>query len=66
LEYDDVINKHRNIIYGRRNKILNSEDLHEDIKKMIESQIIQLVNAELAKESTKENKEVILKVNEFL
>jgi preprotein translocase subunit SecA len=61
-----VINKHRNIIYARRNKILNSEDLHEDIKEMIKSQINQLVSAEYTKQDSKENKEIILKVNEFL
>ncbi|MDR1988286.1 MAG: hypothetical protein LBQ24_06215 [Candidatus Peribacteria bacterium] len=66
LEYDDVINKHRSIIYGRRNKILDSEDLHEDIKSMITHQISSLVSAQLAKESEKANKEIILKVNEFL
>ena len=27
-----IINKHRNIIYSRRDNILNSEDIHENIK----------------------------------
>jgi preprotein translocase subunit SecA len=66
LEYDDVINKHRNIIYAKRNKILDSEDLHEDIKEMIKHQISGLVSAEFAKEGARGNKEIILKVNEFL
>ncbi len=74
LEYDDVINKHRNIIYSRRDKILDSEDIHEDIKKMINSQINSLVTAEFSKSHFQEdeeqpktdNKDIIKKVNSFL
>ena len=36
LEYDDVMNKHREIIYSRRLKILMSEDISADIQKMLE------------------------------
>ncbi|MDD2907899.1 MAG: preprotein translocase subunit SecA [Candidatus Gracilibacteria bacterium] len=69
LEYDDVINKHRNIIYSRRNKILDSENIHEDIKKMIENQISSIVVSEFSKkenDNNSSNKEIITKVNEFL
>ena len=31
LEYDDVINKQRTIIYGQRNSILDGEDVHSQI-----------------------------------
>ena len=34
LEFDDVINKQRNIIYSERNKILDGEDVHEQIRQM--------------------------------
>ena len=34
LEFDDVINKQRNIIYTERNKILDGEDVHEQIRQM--------------------------------
>ncbi len=68
LEYDDVINKHRNIIYSRRNKILDSENIHEDIKNMIINQISSLVQSETIKNSFEEtkNSELIKKVNSFL
>lgn len=36
VEYDDVMNIHRNLIYKRRKKFLEKEDLYEDIKEMIE------------------------------
>ena len=34
LEYDDVINKQRTIIYGQRNAILDGEDVHAQIVEM--------------------------------
>lgn len=34
LELDEVINKQRNIIYSERNKILDGEDVHEQIRQM--------------------------------
>ncbi len=35
LEYDDVLNKQRTIIYGERNKVLNGEDVHAQIVDML-------------------------------
>ena len=43
LEYDDVMNTQRAIIYAERNKVLNNEDVHEQVLKffpMIVSQVI--------------------------
>lgn len=31
LEYDDVMNKQREIMYAERNKVLNNEDVHDQI-----------------------------------
>ena len=36
LEYDDVMNKQREIIYGQRRKVLEGEDLHAHFQKMIQ------------------------------
>ncbi len=33
LEYDDVLNNQRGLIYDRRNKILDSESIHDDVLK---------------------------------
>ena len=68
LEYDDVINKHREVIYSKRNKILDAQDIHADIQVMIEDQITSFVNGEIAKYQEEEiNREkLIKKVNEFL
>lgn len=37
LKYDDVMNKQREVIYGERRKVLEGEDLKENILKMAES-----------------------------
>ncbi|MGE5392733.1 MAG: preprotein translocase subunit SecA [Candidatus Saccharibacteria bacterium] len=45
LEYDDVMNKHRMIIYKRRREILeNKEGLRDQTKALIEQEIGNLVN----------------------
>lgn len=36
LEYDDVINQQRGVIYGERYKVLLGQDLHETVKDMID------------------------------
>ena len=51
LEYDDVINKHRGIIYGKRNAILASENIHEDIVSMIDSQLRSFVATKFSEET---------------
>ncbi|MBR2447723.1 MAG: preprotein translocase subunit SecA [Clostridia bacterium] len=39
LQYDDVMNKQREIIYGQRSKVLDGEDLKETVLKMIDDTI---------------------------
>jgi len=36
LQYDDVMNKQRNVIYSQRKKVLDGEDISESIKQMID------------------------------
>ncbi len=36
LEYDDVMNKQRDVIYGQRTKILEGSDISEDVQAIIE------------------------------
>ncbi len=45
LEYDDVINKQRSVIYEERKKVLYGEDLKETILSMINDVIEQVVNS---------------------
>lgn len=39
LQYDDVMNKQREIIYGQRNKVLHGENIRESVITMIEKVI---------------------------
>jgi len=45
VEYDDVINQHREVIYAERKKILSGADLKANIISMIQDEIQSLVNA---------------------
>ena len=44
LEYDDVMNQQRNIIYDERRKVLDGEDLRENINKMVYDFVAGTVN----------------------
>ncbi|MFH1087858.1 MAG: preprotein translocase subunit SecA [Chloroflexota bacterium] len=45
VEYDDVINRHREVIYGERRKILGGIDMKANILSMVEKQVRSLVSA---------------------
>jgi preprotein translocase subunit SecA len=45
VEYDDVVNKHREVVYAERKKILSGADLKANITSMIQDEIQDLVNA---------------------
>ena len=47
LNYDDVMNNQREIIYEKRNEILDSESIHEMILKMFKDYIVDMVNGHL-------------------
>jgi len=44
LQYDDVMNKQREIIYGQRRKVLNGESLRDSFLKMFETIADTIVN----------------------
>ena len=50
VDYDDVINKHREVVYGERKKILTSADLETNIQSMIQEELRGLVAAHLGDE----------------
>lgn len=55
LNYDDVMNTQREIIYKQRSQVLDGEDLHKDILKMMEELISATVNIYLSDEDEREN-----------
>ncbi|TET74678.1 MAG: preprotein translocase subunit SecA, partial [Dehalococcoidia bacterium] len=50
VEYDDVVNKHREVIYAEREKILSGADLKANIQDMISDEVTSLVYAHLGDE----------------
>ena len=51
VEYDDVINKHREVIYAERKKILSGADLKANIISMVQDEIQNLVARRLSSAS---------------
>ena len=44
LEYDDVMNKQREVIYGFRNEIIHSDDVRDRLMDVMEEVVVQKVN----------------------
>ena len=47
LQYDDVMNKQRELIYTQRNQVLDGEDIKEKIRNMIRDTITEIVDTYL-------------------
>lgn len=50
LQYDDVMNQQREIIYQKRNEILDNESIHDEILNTIENHVSDLINSHIAPE----------------
>ena len=48
VEYDDIMNKHREIIYGRRRKVLFSDNIKNDILLLVEKEAEKIVQVHTA------------------
>ena len=55
LDYDDVMNRQREIIYGQRNQVLDGEDVHDTVVKMVTDTIENNVNMFCADDMDKDN-----------
>ena len=55
LNYDDVMNTQREIIYKQRSQVLDGEDLHESILKMMEDLIVTTVDRYLVDDTVKDD-----------
>lgn len=58
LEYDNVMNKQREVIYGERNSVLNGEDMKKNIMTMIEILIDETVDQFANPNTSKETWEI--------
>ncbi len=55
LQFDDVMNKQREIIYSQRRMVLDGEDIHSHILDMITENITETVNTYLADDEIHDN-----------
>ncbi len=55
LQFDDVMNRQREIIYSQRSKVLDGEDISDIIKKMLHEDIEEKVNLYLADPEVHDN-----------
>ncbi|MBE6144507.1 MAG: preprotein translocase subunit SecA [Firmicutes bacterium] len=69
LQYDDVINQQREIVYEKRNDILDSETIHENVLETFKDFVYDLVKSHLIEEGSLTDKdidEILEYVNENL
>ena len=69
LQYDDVMNNHREIMYGKRNEVLDNESIHDTILEAIKNHVTDVVKSHLFPEgklTDNDLKEIIEYVNENL
>ncbi len=54
VQYDDVMNKQREIIYGERDKVLRNENLRANVLEMVDKEITSLIESYAAAEHAEE------------
>ena len=62
LEYDDVIRRQREVIYGQRQDILETEDLTDVIFGMIDSSVTRLVHTYSVGEAQDSKQRMLLNI----
>ena len=66
LDYDNVLNEQREIIYNRRNEILESESIHENVLEVFKNTITNLIESHYSKDgslSDDDKKEIVEYIN---
>ena len=69
LQYDDVMNNQREIMYGRRNEILDNESIHDTILGIMKDYLYNVIDKHLAIEPKLTNHdidEIVGEINERL
>ena len=61
VQYDDVMNRQRKATYGKRHEILTSDDVSEDVKRMVKDVITEVVAMPPEKDETESSKEKLVK-----
>ena len=69
LDYDDVMNQQREIMYGKRNEILDNESIHETVLETIKNNITDIVKSHIYPEgklTDEDISDIVKYVNEKL
>jgi preprotein translocase subunit SecA len=66
VDYDNVVNKHREVIYGERDKILMGADLKANILDMVGKQVEQIVQEHCIGDDAPDLSGVLKKMAEIL
>jgi len=67
LQYDDVMNNQRELIYSKRNEILDNESIHDTVLNTMKNHVMDLVNSHITEDnklSESDVEEIITYVNE--
>ncbi len=67
VQYDNVINRHRRVVYLVRRKILDGDNIHPEIKRLYKDEIKELVEfGSRANKNFKENFQAVFDIDEEL
>ena len=66
LQYDDVMNRQRELIYGKRNDILDKDSIHDDVEKAFYNHIADLVESHSNEDQIEALDEILEYVNSNL
>ena len=66
LDYDDVINEQRKVVYAERDKVLNHGDISEDVQNMIKERIMMATEKYLRGKNRDFLKYIVTLYNEFV
>ncbi len=66
LQYDDVINKQREIIYRQRSEVLEGEDLREQIQTMIKDLVSTVVDSHMSSGMEEDFEENLAKLVDYM
>jgi len=65
LEYDNVVNKQREVIYAERQKILGRDALHQDLMEMFEAEVQLVMNGAAADDDDAEPESLFAELRRF-
>jgi preprotein translocase subunit SecA len=68
LEYDDILNHHRIAIYSKRNRILDQDEIHDEVLQIITEQVNAFIETTIEEDKIEKIEDtdlVIEKINSF-